>query len=313
MTRCSGARSRSSCSPPTSRPTRVSGRGDGGGGGPPPPPPPPPTPTRAATAEPRPLPPPAPPAGAPPPPAPKGAPRAAAAVTGACLAPAPAARPGSAVLPRKLAELADAAPATAPAPAPVRRPAVVPASGTRVLPRPPPPAPPPWIPDRPRRWPWAFSGLVVLVLTFLAGVVFAEGRRGSGVAADPAGIATPAAPATSAPPARQPSPTLGCTVTYKVTASVSSEFGADLSIANNGGSGTSGWTLVFDLPGEQTVRFGWAGRWDQKDRTVTVHDLVYNASLGQGKSTSIGFVGTHAGKGRPGNFTLNGVRCLTAS
>ncbi|OLB80013.1 MAG: hypothetical protein AUI14_08445 [Actinobacteria bacterium 13_2_20CM_2_71_6] len=247
------------------------------------------------------------------PPGLQGVPRDGAAVIAACLATDPAARPGSAVLARKLAELADAAPATAPAPAPVRRPAVVPASGTRVLPRPPPPAPPPWIPDRPRRWPWAFSGLVVLVLTFLAGVVFAEGRRGSGVAADPAGIATPAAPATSAPPARQPSPTLGCTVTYKVTASVSSEFGADLSIANNGGSDISGWTLVFDLPGEQTVRFGWAGRWDQKDRTVTVHDLVYNASLGQGKSTSIGFVGTHAGKGRPGNFTLNGVRCLTAS
>ena len=83
----------------------------------------------------------------------------------------------------------------------------------------------------------------------------------------------------------------------------------DLSIRNTGTADISGWTLVFDLPGEQKVRFGWAGQWDQKDRTVTVRDLIYNAGLGAGKSISIGFVGTHGDKAKPTRFRLNGMPC----
>jgi hypothetical protein len=46
---------------------------------------------------------------------------------------------------------------------------------------------------------------------------------------------------------------------------------------------------------------------------VTVHDLIYNAGLGPGKSTAIGFIGTHGGRAKPGRFTLNGMHCLTVS
>jgi beta-glucosidase len=146
----------------------------------------------------------------------------------------------------------------------------------------------------------------VLVLTFLAGVVFAGGRQNGPVQANPGAPAAPRAPS--------PTPAPTCAVTYKVTASVSNEFGADVSIRNTGTADITGWTLVFNLPGEQKLRFGWAGQWDQQDRTVTVRDLIYNAGLAAGKSVSIGFVGTHGGKAKPNRFTLNGAPCdLTVS
>ncbi len=240
------------------------------------------------------------------PPGLQGVPRDGAAVIAACLSTNPAARPGSAVLARRLAELADLAErqpvvGSAPAPRPVAR---QPGAGTRVLTQRQEVPPQPWLPHRPRRWPWTLSGLVVLVLTFLAGVIFADGRHNLPVQANP-GRSTP-------PPASPPAPTTPaatCVISYKVTATVSSEFGVDLSIRNAGTSDISGWTLVFDLPGEQKLRFGWAGQWDQEDRTVTVRDLIYNAGLGAGKSVSIGFVGTHGDKGKPTRFSLNGAPC----
>jgi eukaryotic-like serine/threonine-protein kinase len=223
------------------------------------------------------------------PPGLQGVPRDGAALIAACLSTNPAARPASAVLARRLAELADLAerqPVVASAPAP--RPRVV-VGGTRRQEL--------WVPPpRARRWPWTLSGLVVLVLTFLAGVVFAGGR--------------PNAPVRAAPDRPTPPPPApACEVSYSFSATVSAEFGVDLAIRNTGTADITGWTLVFDLPGQQKVRFGWAGQWNQKDRTVTVRDLIYNAGLGAGKSVSIGFVGTHGTKAKPAHFQLNGLPC----
>ncbi len=233
-----------------------------------------------------------------------------AAVVSACLARDPRARPASAVLARRLGELAGDHPAVPVAPpippvAPVRVPAPVRVgSGTRVMLPPTTVAPRAWLPRRPSRWPWAFSAVIVLVLTFLAGMVYSGARREVGDAA------TVPAPTTRSP---SPSPTLGCTVAYKITASVGKELGAELEIKNTGKLDIDGWTLVFDLPGEQTVRFGWAGRWDQQDRTVTVQDLLYNRSLAPTRSLTVGFAGSHGSRPKPTRFTLNGVRCITAS
>jgi Cellulose binding domain len=172
-------------------------------------------------------------------------------------------------------------------------------AGTRVM-----PAPPAWVPRRPRRLPRAFTGLVLLVLTFLAGVLYA-GAQHSRAQADPA-------PGTHSP-SPSPSPTIGCAVTYTITASIGPEFGAELRIENTGPLDIDGWTLVFDLPDDQTLRFGWSGRWQQDDRRVTVKDAVYNRSLTPGKSITIGFAGSHGDKTRPKRFTVNGARCITAS
>jgi hypothetical protein len=44
-----------------------------------------------------------------------------------------------------------------------------------------------------------------------------------------------------------------------------------------------------------------------------VQDAVYNRSLAPGKSTTVRFAGTHGGTAKPKRFTVNGVRCITAS
>jgi serine/threonine-protein kinase len=227
-----------------------------------------------------------------------------ASVIRACLATDPAARPASAVLARRLAELAGDYPATA---AIVVPPAVRGRSGTQVMVRP-AEAPPAWLPRPPRQWPWAFSGLVVLVLTFLAGVVFAGSRHPG------AGQAAVVAPTTKSP-SPSPSPTIGCTVTYRIIASLGKQFSAELKIENSGKLDIAGWTLAFELPDEQSVQFGWAGRWEQEERAVTVRDLVYNRSVKPGNAITVGFAGTHGSKARPDRFTVNGVSCrtLTAS
>jgi serine/threonine-protein kinase len=232
----------------------------------------------------------------------------------ACLASDPATRPSSAVLARILGELAGDYPVVpggnveAHRAGPAGRPGVPhPMPGTRVMV--PVAAPPPaWAPRPPRRWPWAFSGLVLLVLTFLAGVVFAGARHSAG--ADPAAVGTHSKTRSPSP---SPSPRLGCSVTYTISASVGPEFGAELKLENTGKIDINGWTLVFDLPGEQELRFGWAGRWEQSDRTVTVKDLVYNRSLAPGKVITLGFAGSHGDRAKPRRFTVNGVRCITTS
>jgi serine/threonine-protein kinase len=233
----------------------------------------------------------------------------------ACLAPDPAARPGSAAVAGRLAELGGVEP-TVSLGVPGRGSALSRATaaravrgGTRILP-PPPPAPDPaaWARRWPHRWAWGLASLVVLVLVFLAGVVFAGARR-SASGTDPAAVG----PATSAPsPSPSPTPALTCTVAYKVSLQVGSRFTSDMKITNSGTKRISGWTLVFDLPGEQHLDFGWSGQWSQTDRTVTVRDLIYNGAIDPGASTPLGFVGSKAGKNaKPGSFTLNGVRCLT--
>ena len=90
---------------------------------------------------------------------------------------------------------------------------------------------------------------------------------------------------------------------------VAGGFSASLAIRNTGTRSISGWALVFDLPGQQKLSFGWAGQWDQNGRTVTVHDLIYNARLDPGKSTAVGFVGIRGSDAKPARFTLNGMSC----
>ncbi len=253
------------------------------------------------------------------PPALPGLPPDLAELVAACLATDPAARPGSAAVARRLAELAGVEP-TVSLGVPGRGSALSRATAartvrgaTRILPPPPPPpdpGPADWARPRPQRWAWGLASLVVLVLVFLAGVVFAGARR-SASGPDPAAVG----PATSAPrpsprPSPSPTPALTCTVAYTVSLQVGSRFTSDMKITNSGTKRISGWTLVFDLPGEQHLDFGWSGQWSQDNRTVTVRDLIYNGAIDPGASTSIGFVGSNAGKNaKPGDFALNGVRC----
>ncbi len=255
-----------------------------------------------------------------------GVPRDGAAVIAACLRADPAERPSSAALSRMLTDLAEGRairiPVLTPStsrvmPTPPRTDPVQTGTrslagtgamgGTRVMPVPAGglrrasrrATPAGFVVQRPRRWSWVVSGAVVVVLTFLAGVVLASSRQDAG---------TPGAATTSPPPSPTPPGGL-CAVSYKVTVSVGGGFSADVVIRNTAQQPISGWSLVFDLPGQQTVRFGWAGQWGQNGRTVTVHDLIYNARIDPGKTTAVGFVGLKGDAVKPTRFTLNGMPC----
>ncbi len=81
---------------------------------------------------------------------------------------------------------------------------------------------------------------------------------------------------------------------------------------NNLEDPVNGWTLAFTLPTGQSLDHGWAANWPPPGTsgTLTATDLGYNANLGTGGSTTIGFNGRWTGSySDPASFTLNGVTC----
>jgi hypothetical protein len=105
----------------------------------------------------------------------------------------------------------------------------------------------------------------------------------------------------------------GCQVTYTTNDWTSAPgqggFTASLTVQNLGDP-VSGWTLRFAFPNGQTLTQGWSATWAQSAANVSATNLSWNANLGTGASTSIGFNGTWTGSNaRPTGFTLNGVTC----
>lgn len=71
----------------------------------------------------------------------------------------------------------------------------------------------------------------------------------------------------------------------------------------------TGWTLQFTLPTGQGFTNGWSAGWSGSS-TLSATNLDWNANLGTGGSTTIGFNGTWTGSYTdPTAFTLNGVAC----
>ena len=104
--------------------------------------------------------------------------------------------------------------------------------------------------------------------------------------------------------------TSGCSVNYVVQNQWPGGFTGAVTITNLG-STVNGWTLGFDFPtSAQQVSQGWSATWAQSGRHVTAANLSWNATLGSGGSTSIGFNGVWSGTNQvPTAFTLNGVGC----
>jgi endoglucanase len=105
----------------------------------------------------------------------------------------------------------------------------------------------------------------------------------------------------------------GCQVTYTTNewTSAPGQGGFTASIAvQNLGDPIAGWTLRFAFPNGQTLTQGWSATWAQSAANVTATNLSWNANLGTGASTSIGFNGTWTGSNtKPTGYTLNGVAC----
>jgi poly(hydroxyalkanoate) depolymerase family esterase len=86
-----------------------------------------------------------------------------------------------------------------------------------------------------------------------------------------------------------------------------------ITITNTGSTAINGWSLVFALPGGQTITSGWSATYSPSSGQVTARNVAYNAAIAPNGSVGIGFQATHTGNtGKPISFTLNGMACSTA-
>jgi hypothetical protein len=101
----------------------------------------------------------------------------------------------------------------------------------------------------------------------------------------------------------------GCHVTY-TPSNWQGGFTANVTIADNGSSAISGWTLTFAFPGDQKITNAWNASVTQSGTGVTATNLSYNAVIPAGGSQSFGFQGTWtASDASPTSFTVNGIAC----
>ncbi|TNH21021.1 esterase, partial [Micromonospora orduensis] len=87
----------------------------------------------------------------------------------------------------------------------------------------------------------------------------------------------------------------------------------NITITNTGTGAVNGWSLVFTLPGGQSVTSGWNASYSPASGQVTARNVAYNAGIPPNGSVTIGFQATHTGNAaRPSSFTLNGAACTIA-
>jgi poly(hydroxyalkanoate) depolymerase family esterase len=116
-------------------------------------------------------------------------------------------------------------------------------------------------------------------------------------------------PPTSAPPVTGAG---GCRVTDVIT-SWGNGLVANITITNTSTTAINGWSLVFTLPGGQTITGGWNASYSPSSGQVTARNLNYNAAIPAGGSTTLGFQATHTGNAAaPTSFALNGATCTIA-
>ena len=117
---------------------------------------------------------------------------------------------------------------------------------------------------------------------------------------------TPAAQA--AQPAAAP-PT--CAVAYRIDRDNGRAFTATVEVRNTGTGAFEGWQLAFDLPGQQRLRSGSAGHWQQNGHTVTARPATHTlAPAGRARVT---FQADYRhGNPLPTTFRVDQVVCAAA-
>jgi poly(hydroxyalkanoate) depolymerase family esterase len=117
------------------------------------------------------------------------------------------------------------------------------------------------------------------------------------------------APATTTPTSNPPG---GCQVRVIVNA-WNSGLTEDITVTNTSSSGINGWSLVFTLPGGQSIVSGWNATYSPPSGQVTARNMSYNAVLAPNGSVSIGFQANHTGNsGKPTSISLNGTACTVS-
>ncbi|SCG68184.1 endo-1,4-beta-xylanase [Micromonospora humi] len=112
-------------------------------------------------------------------------------------------------------------------------------------------------------------------------------------------------PPTTTPPTTPPSTGQpgGCTATYRMVNSWGGGFQGEVTVANNGSTALSGWTVRLTLAGGQTIANVWNGINTGTSGTVSVRNADYNGSLGANASTTFGFLVNGSSNAAPGSLS----------
>jgi poly(3-hydroxybutyrate) depolymerase len=106
----------------------------------------------------------------------------------------------------------------------------------------------------------------------------------------------------------------GCNVVYTTSPQNTSQFGANITIVNNGSTALSNWVLTWTFANGQTIASSWNGAVSQSGANVTVSEQsgqTWENIPAGGSYSGFGFNGTWNGTTNsvPTNFAINGVAC----
>ena len=74
-----------------------------------------------------------------------------------------------------------------------------------------------------------------------------------------------------------------------------SPISSTITITNTGSAPINGWSLVFTLPGGQTITGGWGATYSPTSGQVTARNVGYNGDIAPNASVEIGFQANHTG------------------
>ncbi len=91
----------------------------------------------------------------------------------------------------------------------------------------------------------------------------------------------------------------GCAVRY-APVNWPGAFLAEVTISNRGKTSIHGWKLTFRFPGDEAISSAWNATFTQNGADVSARNLSFDATIRQGASQSLGFLGS---------FSVNGTVC----
>ncbi|MEV4756029.1 cellulose binding domain-containing protein [Micromonospora sp. NPDC049559] len=118
--------------------------------------------------------------------------------------------------------------------------------------------------------------------------------------APPTSAPPTSAPPTTAPPTGAPG---ACTATYRAVNTWPGGFQGEVTVANNGPTTLTGWTVGLTLASGQAISSVWNGTNTGTTGNVTVKNAPYNGTLGANASTTFGFTATGNGATPPSGIT----------
>ncbi|WP_257447283.1 lytic polysaccharide monooxygenase [Archangium lipolyticum] len=133
------------------------------------------------------------------------------------------------------------------------------------------------------------------------------------VARDAAGNRSNASAAVTFTTSETP-PAGDCKVEYSEPNKWHGGFTGNVTITNTGTSTISGWKLLWDYTGGQTVTNGWSAKVSQQGTTVTAENEAWTGTIPPNGSVTFGFNANAPAAHHlpvPSAFTLNGTLCTT--